>query len=607
MSFSHKIQYNSHVQRNFTAEIYMKKKTVREMTSYQKLWHGLTFRSSVLVALIMLFMGLIILASGFVMFFASALDEYRANTCTYAKAEAVALDQDAMKAKTREIIDIYDSLPEDVTDHQEAKDYRRHFVSTVDTTFRSLQESLRTMQNGMGLKNAFIVALDEKKNRMIYLVDSDPRPASFCFPGTWDEYTHKEIVALAHGGTTSRWERLLGLSEEHQATITNLEQYGLRCTGGETLYETDNYSVILCLDEKLDHLMEVSYMFMRRFLILLAGAIVIGTAITIIGMRRKVAKPLVSMASAARHYAEDKNKGISAPNHFEKLDIKTSDEIDELSIAMKEMEQSLIEYEKNLRQITAKQERINAELDLATRIQRDSLPNTFPAFPDRGEFDIYASMDPAKEVGGDFYDFLIIDEDHLGFLIADVAGKGIPAALFMMISKLILDNALMNGLSPAEALEHANNTIGSRNQEEMFVTVWIAVLEISTGIVTTSNAGHEKPALIRADGQVELLEEKHGFVVGGMAGMQYKEQQFKLETGDKLFVYTDGVPEATDADETLYGTDRMVAALKKDPTAIPQQVLKIVRADVDEFVGEAEQFDDLTMLCLQYHPDGSAD
>ena len=585
----------------------MKKKSVREMTSYQKLWHGLTFRSSVLVALIMLFMGLIILASGFVMFFASALDEYRANTCTYAKAEAVALDQDAMKAKTREIIDIYDSLPENVTDHQEAKDYRRHFVSTVDTTFRSLQESLRTMPNGMGLKNAFIVALDEKKNRMIYLIDSDPRPASFCFPGTWDEYTHKEIVALAHGGTTSRWERLLGLSEEHQATITNLEQYGLRCTGGETLYETDNYSVILCLDEKLDHLMEVSYMFMRRFLILLAGAIVIGTAITIIGMRRKVAKPLVSMASAARHYAEDKNKGISAPNHFEKLDIRTSDEIEELSIAMKEMEQSLIEYEKNLRQITAKQERINAELDLATRIQRDSLPNTFPAFPDRSEFDIYASMDPAKEVGGDFYDFLIIDEDHLGFLIADVAGKGIPAALFMMISKLILDNALMNGLSPAAALEHANNTICSRNQEEMFVTVWIAVLEISTGIVTTSNAGHEKPALIHADGQVELLEEKHGFVVGGMAGMQYKEQQFKLETGDKLFVYTDGVPEATDADETLYGTDRMVEALKKDPTAIPQQVLKIVRADVDEFVGEAEQFDDLTMLCLQYHPDGSDD
>ena len=206
----------------------MKKKSVREMTSYQKMWHGLTFRSSVLVALIMLFMGLIILASGFVMFFASALDEYRANTCTYAKAEAVALDDEAMEAKTREIIDIYDSLPKEVTDHQEAKDYRKHFVSTVDTTFRSLQESLRTMQNGMGLKNAFIVALDEKTNRMIYLIDSDPRPASFCFPGTWDEYTHKEIVALAHGGTTSRWEKLLGLSEEHQATITNLEQSCLR-------------------------------------------------------------------------------------------------------------------------------------------------------------------------------------------------------------------------------------------------------------------------------------------------------------------------------------------------------------------------------------------
>ena len=244
--------------------------------------------------------------------------------------------------------------------------------------------------------------------------------------------------------------------------------------------------------------------------------------------------------------------------------------------------------------------RISTELNLATRIQADMVPNIYPAFPDRREFDVYATMDPAKEVGGDFYDFFLIDDDHLCLVMADVSGKGVPAALFMMASKIILANNAMIGKSPAQILTDANAAICSHNREEMFVTVWLGILEISTGKLVAANAGHEYPVVKHGDGSFEVLRDKHGFVIGGMAGMKYKEYELTLEPGSKLFLYTDGVPEATDAESNMFGADRMLEALneKKDGTTV--EILKHVRASVDGFVRDAEQFDDLTMLCMEY-------
>ncbi len=244
--------------------------------------------------------------------------------------------------------------------------------------------------------------------------------------------------------------------------------------------------------------------------------------------------------------------------------------------------------------------RISTELNLATRIQADMVPNIYPAFPDRREFDVYATMDPAKEVGGDFYDFFLIDDDHLCLVMADVSGKGVPAALFMMASKIILANNAMIGKSPAQILTDTNAAICSHNREEMFVTVWLGILEISTGKLVAANAGHEYPVVKHGDGSFEVLRDKHGFVIGGMAGMKYKEYELTLEPGSKLFLYTDGVPEATDAESNMFGADRMLDALneKKDGTTV--EILKHVRASVDGFVKDAEQFDDLTMLCMEY-------
>jgi len=239
------------------------------------------------------------------------------------------------------------------------------------------------------------------------------------------------------------------------------------------------------------------------------------------------------------------------------------------------------------------------ELNMATEIQASMLPSIFPAFPNREEFDLYASMDPAKEVGGDFYDFFMIDDDHLGVVIADVSGKGVPAALFMMISKTVVQNFATLGISAAEVLRKANDALCAQNKMEMFVTTWIGILELSTGKMTCASAGHEYPAIYH-DGKFELFKDRHGFVLGGMEGARYRDYEIQLDKGDKFFVYTDGVPEATNAGNELFGTDRMIDALNSKAEGTPKEILKTVRASVDEFVGSAEQFDDLTMVCLEY-------
>ena len=240
------------------------------------------------------------------------------------------------------------------------------------------------------------------------------------------------------------------------------------------------------------------------------------------------------------------------------------------------------------------------ELHTATRIQEAMLPNIFPPFPDRSEFDLYASMDPAKEVGGDFYDFLLIDDDHLCMVMADVSGKGVPAALFMMASKIILKNTAMLGISPGEILTQANRTICSNNRMEMFVTVWLGILEISTGRLTAANAGHEYPVIMHNGGQFELFKDKHGFVIGGMDGVKYRQYEMTLEPGAKLFVYTDGLPEATDLENQMFGTEHMLEVLNECTGESPDSILARVRSAVSDFVEDAEQFDDLTMLCMEY-------
>ena len=297
----------------------------------------------------------------------------------------------------------------------------------------------------------------------------------------------------------------------------------------------------------------------------------------------------------------DFTQEITRTNDFgnQRIKIKTGDEIESLSHAFNFMLSELENYIDNLSKVTAEKERIGAELDVARHIQASMLPRIFPPFPNRDEFDIFASMTPAKEVGGDFYDFFLVDEDHLAMVIADVSGKGIPAAMFMMISKTLLKSAAQSGLSPKAILEKVNNQLCENNDAEMFVTVWIGILEISTGKLVCANAGHEYPAIMRKGGSFELYKDKHGFVLAGMEGSKYREYELVLSAGDRLFVYTDGVAEATDSNNNLYGTDRMIDALNKAKDLSSRELLESLHKDIDSFVGLADQFDDITMLSIQ--------
>ncbi len=260
------------------------------------------------------------------------------------------------------------------------------------------------------------------------------------------------------------------------------------------------------------------------------------------------------------------------------------------------MQEEMQKYEEN--QQTAG--RLSTELEMATTIQSSQLPKLFPAFPNRAEFDIYASMTPAKEVGGDFYDFFMIDDDHIALVMADVSGKGVPAALFMMVSRVLIKSHLQNGETPGVALANVNDQLCEGNELEMFVTVWAAVLEISTGKGIAANAGHEHPALRRANGTYELVVYRHSPPVASMEGIPFREHEFELHKGDALFVYTDGVAEATDANDELFGEDRMLEALNAHPEAKPKEAIANVKDGIDQFVRDAEQFDDITMLCLDY-------
>ncbi len=355
-------------------------------------------------------------------------------------------------------------------------------------------------------------------------------------------------------------------------------------------------TAILCVQRQMDIMVNVRNSYINKILFLMIGLVIFVILGQTIYLHTVFLKPVRKITEESSRFAKE---NTIPENKLTKV-IHNNDEIGILADSIDKMEEKIVKYVSDLTHITAERERINTELSLATRIQASMLPNIFPPFPNRKEFDIYASMTPAKEVGGDFYDFFFTDDDHLCMIIADVSGKGVPAALFMMASKIILANYAKMGKTPAEILTTANAAICAGNHEDMFVTVWLGILEISTGRLTAANAGHEYPAIKKAGGNFELFKDKHGFVIGGMAGLKYKEYTIDMKPGSKLFLYTDGVPEATDSENQLFGNERMIAALNEKSDGTPQKILETVRSSVDAFVKDAEQFDDLTMLCLEY-------
>ena len=363
-------------------------------------------------------------------------------------------------------------------------------------------------------------------------------------------------------------------------------------------WETKKPVAVAGVDINMTDIIGERYSFLRQSLVFVAILLISAIAVSVAVLQRAAVKPLRKLAEAATRFAKE-DRAFTKEDVID-LDIPGNDEVTDLYHEIRSMENRIVDYTENLTRATAEKERVSTELRTASQIQESMLPSIFPAFPDRDEFDLYASMTPAKEVGGDFYDFFLIDDSHLAVLIADVSDKGVPAALFMMSSKILINYRAQMGGSPSEILGAVNAEICKSNKSRMFVTVWLGILDLKTGVLTCTNAGHEYPVVRGTDGVFRVYKDQHGLVVGALAKSKYRDYEIKMMPGDAVFVYTDGVPEANNAEGAFYGMERMEAALNKNAEKDPKHILEGVKADVEAFTGEATQFDDLTMLCLEY-------
>ena len=516
-----------------------------------------------------LLLGLVVMAAILVMILAPSIARlYRARMEEY--YSRLAFDQASIAAE--------------LIDGDRVEQYYLHGVK--DAYYDEVQRYLQCVREKMGLKYFYVVVPEDKV--MYYIWDAGVAgTGGVCDLGDVDAY---------YGGGNELMHRAFAIDAEQTILITNNEEYGYLASAYVAMLNSAGKPVALT---SVDISMDMIDRQIRQFLTLTVYVTLAVLLLSIFAyyyyVRRILIRPLGTLHHAAIGLVESRMESLS---DF-RVEIHTGDELEELSDSFRYMVSELNEYIRDLSRVTAEKERIGAELDVARHIQASMLPCIFPAFPERHEFDIYASMTPAKEVGGDFYDFFLVDDDHLAMVMADVSGKGVPAALFMMISRTLIKSAAQSGLSPKAVLEKVNNQLCENNDAEMFVTVWLGILEISTGKMKCANAGHEYPAIMRRGDDFQLFKDKHGLVLAGMEGARYREYELELNEGDRLFVYTDGVPEATNADTVLYGTDRMISALNKVRGGTCRDLLEALHRDVDTFVGAADQFDDITMLCIE--------
>ena len=407
------------------------------------------------------------------------------------------------------------------------------------------------------------------------------------------------------GGFADNLDRLLaGLDVE--PIVQRDASYGWLMTAmTPVLHEDGTMAGYVMADISMNDVMNTRQTFLITLVGLLAAVAAVFLVTFLFILRRMVLHPIDLLTQATGDFIQSNEEELAAGTATVNVPpIRTGDEVELLADSFRKMEEDMISYIREFMKATAEKERIGAELNVATQIQADMLPRIFPAFPERQEFEVYATMNPAKEVGGDFYDFFLVDDDHLAVVIADVSGKGVPAALFMVIAKTLIKNHAQNRETPGEVFTQTNAQLCEGNDAGLFVTAWMGVLEISTGKFVYVNAGHNPPLLKRAGGQYEWLKSRPGFVLAGMEGIRYRENTLELLPGDTLYLYTDGVTEATSSAQELYGEERLQAALNEASELPVSQLLPRIKNCIDTFVGDAEQFDDITMLGLQYHTRG---
>ena len=474
-----------------------------------------------------------------------------------------------------------------------------------DPRYLQIRTELETLRASMNANDIFVSVMDrDAVERAKKTGITDRIPGILYITDNYvkqDESFPLGYIGTFNGAFAEITMGIVDTGERADNYFISQSEFGYNTSAIQPVVRNGKTIALVTVEIPMSTIQNTLQQFILRSIIISAVVFALMLLLVMLFINRTMTRPVLKMARAASSFVDSRQKGGSLEEStITTLSVKTGDELEVLCTSLKDMEQDLAVHIENLKNVTAEKERIGAELNIANQIQADMLPRILPPFSDQKEFDIYATMTPAKEVGGDFYDFFLIDEDHLGLVMADVSGKGVPAALFMVITKTLIKNRAQMGGGPAEILTYVNDQLCEGNDAELFVTVWFAILNIRTGKGLAANAGHEHPALRHANGQYELVIYRHSPAVATLKGMRFREHEFELHPGDSLFVYTDGVTEATNTDNELYGSERMLNALNRDPDAPPEMLLYTVREDIDAFVGGAPQFDDITMLGLRY-------
>ena len=521
--------------------------------------------------------------------YATTMDNrYRTSAMDLAKTAASLADAQKVEQYADKMMAIYSQNPmQEPETEQEMLDYYAQFDGVADEYYPVLYATLDSIkQNNGDVMYLYLFVLDPDTHTGVYLIDIDDSEYA-CPMGTWD--------IIYEGNYAVFDDPTVGFP----AYISNSD-YGWLCSAGAPVYGADGSVVAYAMiDISMNDVMADRTAFLYNIMLLMVVATVALVLLFMWIINRLIVKPINSLAAAASSFVSDQKSDDEA-SAISQLNIRTSDEIQNLSESIKRMELDINQYIGDLESVTAEKERIGAELDIAKHIQASMLPCIFPAFPERSEIDIYATMEPAKEVGGDFYDFFMVDDTHLAIVMADVSGKGVPAALFMVIGKTLIKDHTTPGRDLGKVFTEVNRLLCEANSEELFITAFEGVLDLVTGEFVYVNAGHEMPFISKAGGDFEPYKIRAAFVLAGMEGMKYRAGSMTLEPGDKIFQYTDGVTEATNVGNELYGMERLGEILNKVKKGTPHEILPAVKRDIDEFVGEAPQFDDITMLCLEY-------
>ncbi len=466
--------------------------------------------------------------------------------------------------------------------------------------YLALSAQLDALREAMGANDVFVFCLDLEVlssydgdrtdwEPLLYLFDSYTDPEYSYVLGDKSSFNPDYIAELELIGTTG---------ERVDSLLISKGDYGYNTSAILPVRLADGSLVMFAVEIPMRTLQSALLGYLLGVVLISAAIVVAIMFIYYFLFKEMFVRPVERMAAAANDFVLGGREG-SLSDSIVSLTVRSHDEMGLLCEALKQMDHDIRDYIANLSAVTAEKERIGAELNVATQIQASMLPCIFPAFPERREFDIYAAMDPAKEVGGDFYDFFMVDQTHLAVVMADVSGKGVPAALFMVIGKTLIKDHTLPGRDLGEVFSQVNRLLCEANSEGLFITAFEGVLDLKTGELCYVNAGHEMPFVGRAGG-FEAQKIRPGFVLAGMEGVRYRAGSLTLQPGDKLFQYTDGVTEATDAGNNLYGMERLSEALNAHASESPQQICAAVRADIDAFVKDAPQFDDITMLCLEY-------